>query len=152
MLAVVVKRAWNLEARIPGDALLETIGRRTGQPQRTPICDGLDGGTVFVPLEAVTDPRLALAAIGRAAGADLARTGSPLEALTETSGDGAWLLILDNLEQVLRVAHDLGELLGRCFGRGAAGSVKPARGSSSSCPPPARWTRRPGRSSVRRWI
>ena len=27
----------------PGDALLETTGRRTGQPRRTPICDGLDG-------------------------------------------------------------------------------------------------------------
>jgi hypothetical protein len=57
-------------------------------------------GTVFVPLEAVTDPELALAAVGRMAGADLARTGSPLEALAETFGDGAWLLILDNLEQV----------------------------------------------------
>jgi deazaflavin-dependent oxidoreductase (nitroreductase family) len=48
MLAVVVKLAWNLEVPIPGDALLETIGRRTGQPQRTPICDGLDGRTFWV--------------------------------------------------------------------------------------------------------
>ena len=71
-------------------------------------------GTVLVPLEAVTDPGLVLAAIGRAAGADLARTGSPLEALAETFGDGAWLLVLDNLEQVVQVAPDLGELLARC--------------------------------------
>ena len=71
-------------------------------------------GTVFVPLEAVTDPGLVLAAIGRMAGADLARTGSPLEALAETFGDAAWLLILDNLEQVIDVARDLGELLARC--------------------------------------
>ena len=71
-------------------------------------------GTVFVPLDAVTDPGLVLAAIGRAAGADLARTGSPAEALAETFGDGAWLLILDNLEQVVQVAPDLGELLARC--------------------------------------
>jgi len=71
-------------------------------------------GTVLVPLEAVTDPGLVLAAIGRAAGADLARTGSPLEALAETFGDGAWLLVLDNLEQVVQVAPDLGELLTRC--------------------------------------
>jgi len=71
-------------------------------------------GTVFVPLEAVTDPGLVLAAVGRAADVDLAGTGSPLEALAETFGDGAWLLILDNLEQVVQVARDLGELLARC--------------------------------------
>ena len=29
---------------------------------------------------------------------DLAGAGAPLEALAETFGDGAWLLILDNLE------------------------------------------------------
>jgi predicted ATPase len=73
-------------------------------------------GTVFVPLEAVTNPGQVLAAIGRAAGIDLAGTGAPLEALAETFGDGAWLLILDNLEQVVQVARDLGELLARCPG------------------------------------
>jgi predicted ATPase len=78
--------------------------------------DRFGAGTVFVPLDAVTDPGLVLAAIGRAAGADLARTGSPAEALAETFGDGAWLLILDNLEQVVQVAPDLGELLARCPG------------------------------------
>jgi predicted ATPase len=70
-------------------------------------------GTVFVPLEAVTDPGRVLAAIGRAAGADLAGTGPAVEALAETFGDGAWLLILDNLEQVTQAASDLGELLAR---------------------------------------
>jgi predicted ATPase len=73
-------------------------------------------GTAFVPLEAVTDPGRALEAIGRAAGADLAGAGLPLEALAETFGDGAWLLVLDNLEQVVGVARDLGELLARCPG------------------------------------
>ncbi len=76
--------------------------------------DRFGAGTVFVPLDAVTDPGLVLAAIGRAAGADLARTGSPAEALAETFDDGAWLLILDNLEQVVQVAPHLGELLARC--------------------------------------
>ncbi|HEY7361230.1 MAG TPA: DUF4062 domain-containing protein, partial [Streptosporangiaceae bacterium] len=71
-------------------------------------------GTVFVPLEAVTDPGLVPAAIGRMAGADLARAGSPVEALAETFGDGAWLLILDNVEQVVQAAPGLGELLARC--------------------------------------
>ena len=50
------------------------------------------------------------------AGADLAGTDSPLEALAETFGDGAWLLVLDNLEQAVQVAPDLGELLARCPG------------------------------------
>ena len=46
----------------------------------------------------------------------MAGTGSPLEALAERFGDGAWLLILDNLEQVVSAAADLGELLARCPG------------------------------------
>ena len=78
--------------------------------------DRFGAGTVFVPLDTLTEPGLVLVAVGRAAGADLARTGSPLEALAETFGDGAWLLILDNLEQVVQVARDLGELLARCPG------------------------------------
>ena len=76
--------------------------------------DRFGAGTVFVPLEAVTDPGLVLAAIGRAAGADLSRTGSPLEALADMFGDGAWLLVLDNLEQLVPAAGDLGDLLARC--------------------------------------
>jgi predicted ATPase len=76
--------------------------------------DRFGAGTAFVPLEAVTDPGLVLAAIGRAAGADLSRTGSPLEALADTFGDGAWLLVLDNLEQLVQAAGDLGHLLARC--------------------------------------
>jgi predicted ATPase len=75
--------------------------------------DRFAAGAVFVPLDAVTDPGLALAAIGRAVGVDLARTSAPVEALAETFGDGAWLLILDNLEQVAGVAADLAELLAR---------------------------------------
>ena len=78
--------------------------------------DDFGAGTVFVPLEAVTDPGQVLAAIGRAAGADLAGTGAPLEAVAEVFGDGAWLLVLDNLEQVVAAAPDLGGLLARCPG------------------------------------
>jgi len=32
----------------PGDALLETTGRRPGQPRRTPARDGLDGDTFWL--------------------------------------------------------------------------------------------------------
>jgi predicted ATPase len=78
--------------------------------------DRFGAGTAFVPVDAVTDSRQVLAAIGLAAGADLAGVGAPLEALAETFGDGAWLLVLDNLEQVIQAAPDLGELLARCPG------------------------------------
>jgi len=90
--------------------------------------DRFGAGTVFVPLEAVTDPGLVLAAVGRAADVDLAGTGSPLEALAETFGDGAWLLILDNLEQVVQVARDLGELLARCPGLAVVATSRTALG------------------------
>jgi predicted ATPase len=71
-------------------------------------------GIVFVPLDSVADPGLVLAAIAQAVGADLAGAGAPVEALAETFGDGIWLLVLDNLEQVVQVAPDIGELLARC--------------------------------------
>ncbi len=44
----VVKSAWRLGLGPPGDALLETTGRRTGRPRLTPICDGQDGDTFWV--------------------------------------------------------------------------------------------------------
>ena len=40
-------------------------------------------------------------------GADVGGTDAPLEALAERLGDDRWLLVLDNLEQVLEVAGDL---------------------------------------------
>jgi Domain of unknown function (DUF4062) len=70
--------------------------------------DRFDAGAVFVPLAEVTDPRLVLSGISRAMGADPMGTGPPLQALAGWLGDDAWLLILDNLEQVLEVASDLG--------------------------------------------
>jgi predicted ATPase len=74
------------------------------------------GGTVFVPLAAVTDPGLVLPSIGRAVGVDVAGTGAPLDFLVELFGDDPWLLILDNLEQVVEAGGDLDELLARCRG------------------------------------
>jgi len=69
---------------------------------------------VFVSLAAVTEPGLVLPSIGRAVGADLA--GTPLDAVAERLGDQRWLLVLDNLEQVVGAAADLGQLLARCPG------------------------------------
>jgi hypothetical protein len=44
----IVKLGWELRIPIPGDALLETTGRRTGQRRRTPVCDGLVGDTFWL--------------------------------------------------------------------------------------------------------
>ena len=44
----IVLLAWNLGLPPPGHALLETTGRRTGQPRRTPVCDGRDGDTFWL--------------------------------------------------------------------------------------------------------
>jgi predicted ATPase len=71
---------------------------------------------VFVPLAAVTQPAQVLGTIGRAMRADLGVAGAPLEAVVEQLGEGDWLLILDNLEQVIDAARDLDELLTRCPG------------------------------------
>jgi predicted ATPase len=68
---------------------------------------------VFVPLETATRREQVLAGIARAVGADLAGTDSPVQVLVEQLAGGRWLLILDNLEQVLDAVVDLGELLTR---------------------------------------
>jgi deazaflavin-dependent oxidoreductase (nitroreductase family) len=44
----IVMLAHDLGIPPPGDALLETTGRRTRRPVRTPVCDGLDGETFWL--------------------------------------------------------------------------------------------------------
>ena len=44
----IVRLAWDLGIPIPGDALVETTGRRTHLPRRTPVCDGLEGETFWL--------------------------------------------------------------------------------------------------------
>jgi predicted ATPase len=73
-------------------------------------------GPVFVPLESVTQPELVLPAVARAVGANLSGAQSPLDALVEYFGDAPFLLVLDNVEQVVGAAPDLAELLARCPG------------------------------------
>jgi predicted ATPase len=80
------------------------------------LADRFGARAAFVPLAAVTEPELVLAGIARAVGAELAGAGSPLDALVEYFGDDRWLLILDNLEQVVDAARDLDALLARCRG------------------------------------
>jgi predicted ATPase len=83
-----------------GERLVDRFGRRTA----------------FVPLAAVTEPELVLAGAARTVGVELAGSGSPLEALVEYFGEERWLLILDNLEQVVDAAGDIDPLLPRCRG------------------------------------
>jgi predicted ATPase len=78
--------------------------------------DRFGSAAVLVSLATATEPEQVLAGIGRAVGADLVGTDSPLQALVERFGDDRWLLILDNLEQVLDAARDLDMLLARCPG------------------------------------
>jgi deazaflavin-dependent oxidoreductase (nitroreductase family) len=47
----VVRRALGRGCRIPGYALLETTGRNSGLPRRTPVGDGLDGDTFWIVAE-----------------------------------------------------------------------------------------------------
>jgi deazaflavin-dependent oxidoreductase (nitroreductase family) len=42
------KLAFVLRIPPPGDALLETTGRRTGRPRVTPVCDCLEGDTFWI--------------------------------------------------------------------------------------------------------
>ena len=85
------------------------------------LVDRFGARTAFVPLAAVTEPELVPAGVARAVGVELAGSGSPLEALVEYFGDDRWLLILDNLEQVVGAAGDIDALLTRCPGRGDPG-------------------------------
>lgn len=47
----VVRAALNRGLTLPGYALIETIGRKSGQPRRTPVGDGLDGDTFWIVSE-----------------------------------------------------------------------------------------------------
>jgi deazaflavin-dependent oxidoreductase (nitroreductase family) len=42
------KLAFALGKPPPGDALLETTGRRSGRPRVTPVCDGTEGNTFWI--------------------------------------------------------------------------------------------------------
>jgi predicted ATPase len=92
----------------PGGVGKTRLALAVGERQR----DRFDE-VVFVPLEMATRPQQVLAGIARAVGTDLAGTDSPLQVLVEQLAGRRWLLILDNLEQVLDGVGDLGELLAR---------------------------------------
>lgn len=74
--------------------------------------DSYPDGVYFVALAPIREPELVLPAVGRAMG--LADIGSdPIQRLCEHLAGKRVLVVLDNLEQVLDAAPDIGELLTR---------------------------------------
>ena len=51
LLNPVVRAAFERGMRIPGYALLETTGRKSGLPRRTPVGDGLEGSAFWIVSE-----------------------------------------------------------------------------------------------------
>ena len=73
-----------------------------------------DDGVGYVALAAVRDPAFVLPAVARALGAEDIPGRTALAAVAATIGDGAVLLVLDNLEQVVAAGPDLAAVLDVC--------------------------------------
>ncbi|MEN8235401.1 MAG: BTAD domain-containing putative transcriptional regulator [Actinomycetota bacterium] len=73
--------------------------------------DHFHDGSIFVPLAAVTSPRYVEVAIARALGLREVAEESPLDGVIAFFRDRHALLVLDNFEQVIGAAPQLGELL-----------------------------------------
>jgi predicted ATPase/class 3 adenylate cyclase len=71
-----------------------------------------EDGAFFVPLAAITDRALVVPTISESLGVREAADKAPLEQLTNHLRDRRVLLVLDNLEQVVEAAGDIGGLLG----------------------------------------
>jgi len=73
-----------------------------------------DGGAAFVSLASVTDPAEVLPTVASTLDIAEAHGRSALEAIATVIGHRPFLLVLDNLEQVLDAATDIAELVARC--------------------------------------
>ncbi|MCC6792117.1 MAG: tetratricopeptide repeat protein [Thermomicrobiales bacterium] len=77
------------------------------------VAPHLAGGAIFVDLSAVRNPTLVAPAIAQATGAS--RSDEPaLPQVIEAIRERTLLLVLDNLEQVIGVAPELGDMLRSC--------------------------------------
>jgi deazaflavin-dependent oxidoreductase (nitroreductase family) len=47
----LVRALFRVGIPAPGTAILETVGRKSGQPRRTPVTDGLDGDAFWIVAE-----------------------------------------------------------------------------------------------------
>ena len=78
------------------------------------VADQYPGGTAFVSLAAVTDPREVMTTIATALDISEAHGRGPIDAVATLIGNRRVLLVLDNLEQVVESGGDISALLARC--------------------------------------
>jgi len=78
------------------------------------LAGSFPAGVVFVGLAPVNDPGLVVATIAQTLGVRETAGQSLLESLTQHIGDQRFLLVLDNLEQVIAAAGSIVDLLATC--------------------------------------
>ncbi|MGZ8511942.1 MAG: ATP-binding protein, partial [Candidatus Limnocylindria bacterium] len=79
------------------------------------VMDAFGDGVYFVALAPIREPELVVPSIGKAVG--VADAGpQPIQRIAEHLAGKRLLIVLDNLEQVVEVAPDIGELLQRATG------------------------------------
>lgn len=76
--------------------------------------DAFPGGVWFVELASIRDPDLVLPAVAATLGFQNAGDSRVVDSLAVAIGGVRTLIALDNLEQVVDAASDIGALLGRC--------------------------------------
>ena len=102
--------AFRLRTPPPGDALLETTGRRSGQPRVTPVCDCLDGDTFWIIAQhgASSDyvrnikANLAISMVMKAAFVALAVAGVATLWMAVVADTGASVVVIANALRLLR--------------------------------------------------
>ncbi|HLQ31765.1 MAG TPA: tetratricopeptide repeat protein [Chloroflexota bacterium] len=80
------------------------------------LLDDFSSGVFFVALAAVTDPEVVIPTIARTLGLKETAGQTAFDALRAHVAEQPFLLVLDNLEQVLGAAAAIGELLAACPG------------------------------------
>ena len=89
---------------------------RLAQEAAAELLDDFPDGVTSVALESITDADLVLPTIIRALGLSETAGSTPLAVLSAAFRDRRWLLLLDNLEQVLVSAVLIADLLKACPG------------------------------------
>jgi non-specific serine/threonine protein kinase len=78
------------------------------------LADRFKHGVYFVALASISDPQLVASTIAQTLGVRVAASGLPLERLKSFLRERHLLLVIDNLEQVLGAAFEIGELVAAC--------------------------------------